>query len=138
MIKFFLMLILAAQTLAAETIVPIRTLAPGRVISASDLTVSKDPVEGAISKLSLVAGKEARIALYANRPIFEDDLSEPAIIERNQIVTLVFQQNAIEISTQGRALARAGIGEKIKVMNNTSKTIVMGQVRSDGSILVSY
>ncbi|XAT62448.1 flagellar basal body P-ring formation protein FlgA [Rhodobacteraceae bacterium Araon29] len=138
MMKFFFILMLITGPLLAETIVPIRTLAPGRVILESDLIQSENSVLGALSKLSSITGKEARIALYANRPIFPEDLREPAIIKRNQIVTLVFQQNMISISTQGRALARGGIGEKIKVMNSTSKTVVIGQVQPDGSIWVTY
>jgi len=138
MIRNLFIFMLITGPLAAETIVPIRTLAPGREILESDLIQSENSIPGAVSKFSSIIGKEARIALYANRPIFPDDLREPAIIKRNQIVTLVFQQNMISISTQGRALARAGIGEKIKAMNSTSKTVVIGQVQTDGSIWVSH
>ena len=138
MIRNLFIFMLITGPLAAETIVPIRTLAPGRVILKIDLIHSENSVPGAVSKFSSITGKEARIALYANRPIFPADLREPAIIKRNQIVTLVFEQNKISISTQGRALARAGIGEKIKAMNSSSKTVVIGQVQPNGSIWVSY
>ena len=59
-----------------------------------------------------------------------------AMVERNQIVTLTYQVSGLVIRTEGRALARAGAGEVIEVMNLASKTKITGRVGLDGSVTV--
>lgn len=56
---------------------------------------------------------------------------------RNQIVTILFRSGLIEIEAEGRALARGATGDRIRVMNNSSKVTVLGEVLSDGTILVA-
>jgi flagella basal body P-ring formation protein FlgA len=87
----------------------------------------------------LVAARTLRaqsITIYAGRPVRPGDVGPPAIVERNQIVPLVFQSSILRIETEARALARAGEGERIRVLNLTSRAPVTGRVQPDGTILV--
>ena len=61
----------------------------------------------------------------------------PARIERNEVVPLVYVQGALRIETEGRALARGGTGEYLRVMNLASRVTVTGRVTEDGRIEVS-
>jgi flagella basal body P-ring formation protein FlgA len=79
---------------------------------------------------------EARVALYAGRPIRATDLREPAVIDRNQVVKLSYQHGSLTIQTDARALDRASSGEVIKVMNLSSKTTLYARVRPDGTLIV--
>jgi flagella basal body P-ring formation protein FlgA len=47
-----------------------------------------------------------------------------------------FNAGALSITTDGRALDRAGVGELLRVMNLASRQIVTGSVAADGSIEV--
>lgn len=120
----------------AEIVVPTRTIRPKQVIVASDLTYKPVKIEGMIADPSEVIGQEARVALYAGRPIRPGDFGPPAIVNRNDLVTLIFDHAALSISTEGRALGRGSVGERIRVMNLSSRTTVSGLIRADGQIEV--
>jgi flagella basal body P-ring formation protein FlgA len=65
-----------------------------------------------------------------------DQLGPPALIERNQIVQVRFAGSQLIINTEGRALERGGVGDRVKVMNLSSRTTLFGYVQSDGHIAV--
>ena len=52
------------------------------------------------------------MAIYAGRPVRPGDLGPPALVERNQLVPLVYQPGGLAISTEGRALGRGGGGRR--------------------------
>ncbi len=128
---------LIAQSAIAEIIVPVRNIRPKEIIAPSDLTHKQVSVAGAISVVDELLGQEARVALYAGRPIRPGDFGPPAIIERNDLVTLRFRNGSLTIATEGRALGRGAEGESIRVMNLSSRTTVSGRVKADGSIEVN-
>ena len=120
----------------ADIVVPVRTLRPESIITAQDLTVIEGERLDAFERVENVVGQEARVALYAGRPILLNSIGPPAIVERNQIVTLLFEANGLVIRTDGRALERAGLGDRIRVMNVSSRATLFGYVQPDGSIAV--
>ena len=136
MIRTLILCLLAAPA-AAEIVVPARTIPAQHVIAPEDLTLRDMIVPGAITDPDLLIGMEARVALYAGRPILDGDVGFPAVIERNQIVPLIFQQGTVYISTEGRALDRAGPGDLIRIMNMTSRTTVTARIGADGAAYVS-
>jgi flagellar basal body P-ring formation protein FlgA len=137
MIRLALALTVLGSAVTAEILVPVRTIPAQHVIGPEDLTQRDMVVPGAMTDAALVIGMEARVALYAGRPIHEGDIGFPAIIDRNQILPLVFQTGALFISTEGRALDRAGPGDLIRVMNLTSRATVMARIGADGAAYVS-
>ena len=132
----FLITMQAATAALAEIAVPVRTIRANDVITAKDLEIRSANVPGTFEHPRDVVGQEARVALYAGRPIRLDDVGPPAIVNRNQIVSLFFSQGGLRISTEGRALARGGIGDRIRVMNLVSRTTLFGLVQSDGSVQI--
>ncbi|MEL6958408.1 MAG: flagellar basal body P-ring formation chaperone FlgA, partial [Pseudomonadota bacterium] len=92
---------------------------------------------GALSDPTLAVGLEARVALYAGRPIRPGDIGPPAVVERNQIIPLVFANSVITITTEGRALDRAGPGDFIRVMNLSSRITVTARIDATGAAHVS-
>lgn len=131
-----LILLLIPGLAMAETVVAKRIIRPQTVISEADLKTLPDTSQGAFEKLANVVGQEARVALYPGRPIRFNDIGPPAIIERNQIVVLQYASSGLEIRTDGRSLARAGVGDQIRVMNLASKTTVTGLVTENGTVRV--
>lgn len=131
-----LLLCLSGQMAVAEIVVPTRTIRAREIITAEDIALKSATVAGAISHPSDVIGKEARVALYAGRPMRAADVGVPALIGRNQIVPLVFTRGGLSIHTEGRALDRAAAGETVRVMNLSSRATVSGIVRADGTIEV--
>jgi flagella basal body P-ring formation protein FlgA len=131
-----LLLMVAAQSAAAEFLVPVRTIRAKQILTAQDLAIKAGDIEGAMSDPSEVIGQEARVSLYAGRPIRPGDIGPPAIVERNDLVTLRFNRGPLKILTEGRSLGRGSEGEIIRVMNLSSRTTVSGRINADGSIEV--
>ena len=69
-------------------------------------------------------------------PILLDDIGRPALVTRNQIVQVHFRTNGLQIVTEGRALERGAIGDRLRIMNLSSRATLFGQVQDDGTILV--
>jgi flagella basal body P-ring formation protein FlgA len=120
----------------ADTVVPARTIRPNQIIMETDVIFSVGDLSTGYRRISDVVGQEARIALYAGRPILLGDIGPPAIITRNQIVGLRYFAGGISITTDGRALERGAIGDRIRVMNLGSRATIFGQILDDGTIQV--
>lgn len=131
---FALTLLVLPLAVSAETLVAARTVRAKSVLTAEDLATRPVEVYGGLTNMADVIGKEAKVTLYAGRPIRAGDISNPAIVERNQIITLVHQSGGMTISAAARSLGRGGPGDPIRVMNLTSRTIVNGHIRPDGKV----
>lgn len=136
--RWLIALLFCAQSVAADVVTPTRTLRPGALIEANDLTIRDGVHSGSFDRISDVAGQEARVALYAGRPIPFEAVGPPAIVNRNQIVPLSFRSSGLVITTEGRAMERGGIGDRIRVMNLQSRATLFGHVQNDGSIKVTH
>ncbi|MEM1265438.1 MAG: flagellar basal body P-ring formation chaperone FlgA [Pseudomonadota bacterium] len=135
MIRVFLILALSTPV-AAQTVVATQPIPSRSVVTALDVEVVPQTVPGAASRLDDVIGLEARVTLYPGRPIRMGDVGPPALIERNEIVTLRFISGGLRIETDGRALERAGAGDMVRVMNTSSRTTVTGRVLESGVVEV--
>lgn len=133
----FLIFLLGATHASADILVATRTIRPGSVILFSDLTLLPGNRDDSFSDPSDVVGQEARVALYPNRPIHFDHVGPPALIERNQIVSLHYVGTKLAISTEGRSLDRGGIGDRVRIMNLSSRATVSGYVQPNGSVNVT-
>ena len=129
------MLVLAGPA-QAQVVLAARTLRAGTPITAIDIMVSPDAAPlGAASRAEQALGQEARVTLYAGRPIPIASLAPPALVERNQLVTLIFQRGGLDIRAEGRALGRGAEGDEIRIMNLASRSTIFGTVA--GPALVS-
>ncbi|WP_420585368.1 flagellar basal body P-ring formation chaperone FlgA [Ruegeria sp.] len=128
--------LLAPASVWADIVVPTRTIRAKEIISATDLELKAQQVSGAVSNPEFLIGQEARIALYPGRPIRAGDVGPPALVDRNDLVVLVFDRQPLSITAEGRALGRGAAGDRIRVMNLSSRTTVTGVIRPDGQIEV--
>lgn len=130
------LLVLLATPAAAETVVATRTIRAQAILGPQDVAVVPGSLAGTLATVDEAIGMETRTILYAGRPIRAEDIGPPALIERNEIVPLVYRRGVLTITAEGRALARGGVGDWLRVMNLGSRTIVSGRVLADGSIEV--
>lgn len=130
--RWLILLFLFALPTQADTLVaagPIRAMS---LIGPADLTLVEGDTPGALGEVDAAIGMEARVNLYPGRPIRAADLQPPAVVERNDIITLQFNHGGLLIVTEGRAMDRAGVGERIRVINLSSRTTVTATVVSAG------
>lgn len=125
-----------APAVTAETVVASRTIRAQEIILSSDLVLIDETIAGMAARKEDVAGLEARRIIYSGRPIPLSDVGPPALIDRNQIIQLAFQVNGLTIKTEGRALARGGFGDRIRVINLTSRSTVSGRIDDTGTVWV--
>lgn len=132
MIRLVCLLIFLAGPLAAEVLVASRTIPAQSIISPGDIVYRDMAAVNGITDPNEIIGKEARVALFAGRPIRSSDVGIPAVVDRNQIIPLLFERGGLVIKTDGRALDRAGPGDMIRVMNLSSRTTVTATIDDAG------
>jgi flagellar basal body P-ring formation protein FlgA len=135
--RVVLLLALAAPA-SAESLVATRTIRAKTLVAPEDLALVSAELPGALTDPDQAIGLEARVAIYAGKPLRPGDLGPPTLVERNQLVTLVFLSGGLAISTEGRALARGSEGDAVRVMNLGSRSTVTGRVGPDGTVYVGW
>ncbi|WP_195821138.1 flagellar basal body P-ring formation chaperone FlgA [Roseobacter sp. MH60115] len=133
---FSLLVLSAASHALADMVVPIRTIRANAIITDIDVGTKAGQVPNGFDRVTDVIGQEARTTLYAGRPILVDDIGPPALVARNQIVAIRFETAGLIITTEGRSLERGGVGDRVRIMNLTSRATLFGQVQPDGSVQV--
>ena len=135
---FFIVAAILAGTAPsfAETVIAARTIRSFSILTAADLTSIADDHAGAVTRIEDAIGMEARVVLYAGRPVSVNDIGPPALVERNQIITLIYRRSGLTIATEARARGRAGVGDRLRVMNLSSRNTVTGTVQEDGTVTV--
>jgi flagella basal body P-ring formation protein FlgA len=133
--RWFLLCLLPTPVWA-EAYVANRVIRAGDIIRSEDISAIQADIPQAVSAAGQIAGQEARVTLYPGRPIKLDQLGPPAVIDRNQIVSVAYLAGNLAITTEGRALSRGGVGDVIRVLNLTSRATLHGQVMPDGSVRV--
>jgi flagellar basal body P-ring formation protein FlgA len=121
----------------AQTLETTRTLRAGQVIGPDDVVIgTRAALPGLVTDPAEAVGMEARVTLYPGRPIPLASLSQPALVERNQLVTLVFSQGGLNIRAEGRALGRGAADDPVRVMNLASRNTVTGRVSGPATVSV--
>lgn len=132
----WLALLLLPGMAHAEAVVATRTIRAQTVLTQADMTTVEAEIPGTLTDPDTGAGLEARVTLYAGRPIRAEDLGPPAVVDRNQLIPLAYVSGPLTILTEGRALARGGVGDVVRVMNLASRTTVSGRIGPDGVVQV--
>lgn len=122
---------------SAESLVAAQTLGPQHVIGPRDVVFVDRTFPGAVSDIDSVLGRETIRVVYAGQPVRLQDTRPPALINRNQIVVLIFENNGLRILAEGRSLARGAEGEIVDVMNLSSRSKITGVVTATGQVRVS-
>lgn len=136
MIRLVLLMMLFGGPATADTVFAARTIPAQTILGPADLALRDIEMPGAVSDPSELIGKETRTAIYAGRPFRAGDVGQPAIVDRNQMISLIYKTGGLMIATEGRSLSRAAVGETIRVMNLSSRTTVMARLGADGHAYV--
>lgn len=118
-----------------------RPIARGDVVRASDLRFQDVPYSRTVGTPTLIEtadiiGQAARRSLRAGAPINPDDLTEPLMVERQELVTLIYRHGALALTVRARAMDEGAEGQSIDVMNLQSNRIVRGVVAGHGIVHV--
>jgi len=113
-----------------------RTLSRGDMISESDIRWVRLPENQVRGEILLNAedliGMTAQRALTAERPIRSYDIAPPIVVERGELVSLMYEVGALTLTVQARALENAEAGAFIRFVNLQSNRTVEAQVTGPG------
>jgi flagella basal body P-ring formation protein FlgA len=127
---------------AAEKIpVPATTIYPGDTIAAdmltdgafADGTSANFPIFTARDDL---IGKVARRTLLPGKLIARNTVSEPELVQKGKIISAMYQQGPLTITTSVLALQSGGLDDAIQVRNIDSGKVIVGTVTTDGGVRI--
>jgi flagella basal body P-ring formation protein FlgA len=117
-----------------------RSVAPGEVIQEADLdwlAIRIDRVAAnAVTDPKQLVGMTARRPLRANQMLRMSDIAMASAIHRGTMVTLMVQTENMTLTTQGRALEDAAIGQPIRVINTMSNKPLTGVVKDQTTVVI--
>jgi flagella basal body P-ring formation protein FlgA len=117
-----------------------RDIARGDVVTSGDLATRRLGAGSARRQLESeddIVGLAARRNLRAGAALSASDLEAPRIVARSQLVTIVYSSPGLTLTTQGRAMGEAALGEAVPVINVSSGRVVQTLVRGPGRVEVT-
>ncbi|MCF4098815.1 flagellar basal body P-ring formation chaperone FlgA [Maritalea mediterranea] len=114
--------------------------AKGEILKLSDIEMrpaSEQVVraQGSVQIEDLV-GKSLTRSLRGGSPIRMSDVTEPDVINRNDLVTLYFKKGALTLTVKAKALQSAAIDEPVTVLNLMSNKPIQGIVTGAGAVAI--
>jgi flagella basal body P-ring formation protein FlgA len=124
-----------------EIAVPAQDIERGDAINARKLVMVRRPINQIAQDMMVteadLAGMVPRRTLRAGEPIRNADLAKPILVEKNQLVTVVYNTGGLTLSMRGRAQSPGSMGEAVRVQNPQSKRIVDGVVSGPAQITIT-
>jgi flagella basal body P-ring formation protein FlgA len=123
-----------------EVYVPARRILAGEVIKPGDLVVAR--VRSLPSRAEVVReparalGMAARHMLVAGQPVLVGDLARPVLVQRNARVVMRLQTAGLQLSASGTAMESGGLGDRILVMNPSSRAVVEAEITGADQVRV--
>lgn len=132
------MFVTASVAIHGPALVAARPLARGERVTGDMVTTQSVQVNasrrGVLKASDTVEGMEVRRPINAGSLITPDLLSAPDAVERGDHVIIVAKSGAFSVSSRGKALANASVGEQVLVENLRSSRTVRANVVAPGRV----
>jgi flagella basal body P-ring formation protein FlgA len=121
--------------------VAVRYIGFGKIIQQSDIKSKKTKLDSTtsnyITDADSVVGMQAKQYIAAGNMFKTDYITRPNIIKNGDPVNIVYSSGSINLKTAGMAMAPGAVGDMIKVKNNYSGAILLGQITNKNTVKVS-
>lgn len=119
----------------------VRALPNGTTLTIDDIEMRKSSLQFAsnvgVPTLDQLVGLQLRRNQLEGAALRLNDVIEPILIARNEIVTLYLKAGAMTLTVKGQALEDAAQGARISVLNLMSNTVVHGIAAGPNSVQIS-
>lgn len=119
----------------------VNSMNAGAILTADDVEMRPVPVRvadtGSFPSLDQVIGKQLRRPARIGKMLQPGDLTEPVLIARSDVVTLVYRSGPLTLTVKGKALASAAKGERISVLNMMSNKVISGIAADQGTVEIA-
>ena len=110
----------------------------GALLTAADFDLATVPLAtaaaGGYADLNQLIGKQLVRQSRAGLMLKPADVTDPTVVSRNTLVTVLFKVGAMTLTVKGQALGTVAAGQPVDVLNSVTKKILHGVARPDGTV----
>lgn len=125
-----------------NVVVARQPIARGTILSADDLRLEERRLDElpttVLTDVESAIGREARVALAAGKPLTVQGLANAVLVKRGDAVRVLVEKGGLRLSIAGEAMDTGGAGERVRVVNASSKRELVGRVVDHGTVSVVY
>jgi flagellar basal body P-ring formation protein FlgA len=119
----------------------VATRPAGTILMPEDIEMRPVPLRNAessgVATLDQLVGKQLTRQSRGGLMLKLTDVTEPQVVERNAMVTVIFQQGPMTLTVRGQALNNAAAGGIVQVLNPASRKILHGVALPNGAVELS-
>jgi flagellar basal body P-ring formation protein FlgA len=116
-------------------------LPAGAVLRADDVRMARvrvSLVHGEVARrIEEVIGLQLNHQLAAGLPLVKSEFSRPSMVQRGAHVLMQLDSPGISLTAEGQALEAGAVGERIRVLNPTSRAVVEAEVTGPDRVRVT-
>lgn len=116
------------------------TLAAGTIIGQRDINIAeireKDINPGTVLKAEDLIGTTPKRMIPAGKPIKALDIEQPLIVERGDLVTMIYREGTLLLTAKGKAMENGAKGDVIRVTNPNSNKTIEAEVTAQNEVTV--
>ncbi|MHB8167059.1 MAG: flagellar basal body P-ring formation chaperone FlgA, partial [Sulfuricella sp.] len=121
----------------AQTAVATRPLSAGQTVSQADVAMQSSDLSqlppGVIMDPALAIGKTVIIGATTGQAFRHDMLRAPQVIQQGQTVKLMAKGNGFQVTSEGKALANATLGQVVSVRTQSGQ-VISGIAKQNGVV----
>lgn len=118
-----------------------RTLPAGAILRTDDIELRMVPLNYAetsgLVRIEDVVGKQLQRQTRAGVLLRPADVASPELISRNEIVTIIYRQGALTLTTRGQALNAASLDQPVSVLNPMTRKVLHGIATANSTVTIS-
>lgn len=112
----------------------------GDIIQQSDITTQKvlagDVEKENASEIAQVVGMQAKKYIAVGKMIKIAEIASPNVIKPNDPVNIIYSSGPINLKTVGVAMGSGAVGDMVKVKNESSGAILLGQIINKNTVKI--
>ena len=125
----------------AQTAVSTRPLSAGQTVSQADVAMQSNDLSqlppGVIMDPALAIGKTVIISASMGQAFRHDMLRAPQVIQQGQTVKLMAKGDGFQVTSEGKALANATLGQVVSVRTQSGQ-VISGIAKQNGVVEVNF
>ncbi|MCX7822991.1 MAG: flagellar basal body P-ring formation chaperone FlgA [Syntrophobacterales bacterium] len=119
----------------------VKDITRGSILQPQDIVIKRakvtDDPKGYAKRELDALGKKVLKDFSAGEPLRLSYLDNPVVINKGDIVKLVVSKPGLVLTAKGEAKSDGRIGDRVKVMNISSKRIIQGWVKDKETVIVA-
>lgn len=128
----------APATHAIQVLAYARDINAGEIVQSDDVIWSRtaQPMSDAPRDAQTVIGMAAKRPLREGMAVAQHDVTAPQIIKKDDVISLVYANEGVTLTLQGKAMENAIVGQVFNAINPQSKRIIQAVAMAPGQALV--